>query len=124
MRFAIISVLDENVLDKKFEGLRDVGVPNKQRYCDKHGYEFRLYGNLAPDRCIHWSKYFGALDAMKTCEWIFVMHMDNVIVNTNIKLENLMERDHDFYVCNDNHGLNDGQFLVKSSDWARTFLRE
>jgi len=108
-----------------------IGLVNKQKYCEKHGYEF-VHGDEVLDhsRPIPWSKILLILDVMESsdCDWIFWTDADSMIMNFGIPLEDLIDEDYHFILTEDftwnPTNLNTGQFLIRNCAESRAFLEK
>jgi hypothetical protein len=107
-----------------YKPLANIVVPNLQGYCIKQGYG--LYDYVLPQEGSHYS--FKRLEMLKK---IFSYHdigvmlctdIDILITNYNIKIESFLDDKHDFYICKDVNGINAGNFIVKNTEWSRTFI--
>jgi predicted O-methyltransferase YrrM len=98
----------------------------KKRYCEQHGYEFICAQQvLDPSRPIAWSKIPLILKTMENpaVKWVFWTDADSVITNLGVRLEDLVDDQHNLIIGRDIHALNSGQLLVRNCDWSRQFLK-
>lgn len=124
-RICVLSIADDNM-----KLLRECTFPNKQAYCDKHGYTFigktdvfRMEKDKEP-RNGSWAKLPFVLELMSEFTHIFCIDADAVITNMDVKIESLIDDDHNFWVCNDQNGRNCGSMIVKSCEETWRFLRD
>jgi hypothetical protein len=85
-----------------------------KRYCDKHGYDFKEYLSEIDKREYHytWCKIFQAKKILETenYDFIFFLDADAIIINTSIKLEEIilkMKTDISF----SENGVNGGELI-------------
>lgn len=112
--------------DYKYDSIGKWAHLNKASYAQKHGYDFFLYSeSLDPTRLGYWNKIIAIKNHLKDYDWIFWLDSDALIINFDIKLENLIDEEFDFITTRDHFDLdsiNSGQFLIKNCDWSFNFL--
>jgi len=115
-----------NVYDQNYQSLADITIQNKKDYCDLHGYEFIDFSIAKNNTGKHvaFSKFYAALKKMYNYDWIFYNDLDSLIMNYNIKLESFIDNNYDMIVSYDINGLNSGQWFVKNSPWAHSFMKK
>jgi len=99
---------------------------NKIRYCEKHNHRFiYLMHSMDTSRPIPWSKILLIKRTMmsKKVDWVFWTDADSLIMNDNIKLEDLIDNRYDMIVASDHSGINTGQFFIRNCRWSRGFLK-
>jgi len=111
-----------------FSDLLKITNSSKEEYCETHGYDFycRTEG-IRTDRAIGWEKIQIICDHIDKYDYIFYVECDACIINQTIKLENLIDDNHDVIfgkVSNtkDHIQINSGVFLVKCSEWSKEFF--
>jgi hypothetical protein len=103
---------------------------NIKQYCEKHGYTLWIdqQNELDNNRSSHWQKIKTSINILPSFDWVFFIDTDCLIMNSNIKLESLIDDDYSFIVPNHNVAANDNpitniegihnvitsQFLVKN----------
>jgi len=104
-----------------------LGLQNKQEYCEKHGYDF-ICGDKSLDTSRHivWSKILLILDVMKNSayKWIFLSDADALVMNTGLCIEDLIDEDYDLIINHDFNGFNSGHFLIRNCARSRKLLQE
>lgn len=91
------------------------------KYCAKHGYNRYVYETA-------YSQYTGIDKILQLQEYlifkdaIMVMDADTLIMNHTIKIEDLIDEEHDLFITKDYNGLNAGVFIIKNTEWAFEFL--
>lgn len=120
---AMVSV----VIGKEFKEATILGLQNKENYCKKQGYDF-IYCEECLDstRQLNWSKILFLLNVMENskCKWIFWTDADALVMNTEMRLEDLIDEDYNLIINYDFNGFNNGHFLIRNCEWSRKFLRE
>ena len=71
---------------------RAISFPNKQRSCDKHGYDFISHTeNLSPSFHPAWSKVPYILKYLPYHDWLVWTDADTYVINSDIKLDSFIE---------------------------------
>lgn len=100
--------------------------PNKEAYCEKHGYAFHAYTeSLDTSRPIPWSKVLIILeifDKYPDCKWVFWTDADSLIMNSDVRLEDHIDQTYDMIAATDSGHLNSGQMLIRNCKWSKDFL--
>jgi len=110
---------------------------NLRQYCQRHGYKF-LAMNLGappstnPNEMLILAGRKNTEIALKTlerfpdCEWFFHRDCDSIITNMDMKLEGIVKFfvDADIITGQDQAGLSMGNFLVRNTERAKSYLRE
>lgn len=104
-----------------------IGFANKQTYAALHGYDFIIsHDRLDPSRDTYWQKLRILNQTLLTnkYEWVLWTDADALIMNTAVKLEDLVDDQHDLIISYDwfSNVVNSGHFLLKNSQWGRDFL--
>lgn len=109
------------------EDYAGIARENKQAYAQKHGYGFRcITSGFVPDREPTWSKIKFIEEAFDEYEWVFWTDSDSLIMNSEIRLESFFGGSFDFhfaFTCTPREHINCGEFFVRKSIFARTFLK-
>jgi len=114
-----------------YQPLHDVNGPVKDAYCAKHGYchivRNRPYradpGYYAYDRLAYIRDlFFGNLPEGRDVDVILCLNGHAQIMTHTITVESLLEDGKDFYIAADVNGLNAGVFILRKSEWLRTWL--
>jgi galactosyl transferase GMA12/MNN10 family len=116
---------------RNFDGIMDLTRPNKETYCQKHGYHcFDGSDHHDASRPPAWSKIRAVqalLDGPEQCDWVLWMDADTVIMNSDVRIEDFLPADatQDLLVASDKGGgYNSGVFFFRNSAWSRQFLDE
>lgn len=103
-----------------------IGTESKRKYCNQQGYDFIcIEENLDPSRELAWSKILAVLKVMENpkYKWVFWVDADSIIMNTAIRVEDLIDEKYDFIINEDCNGLNAGVFLIRNCNAAKKFLQ-
>lgn len=123
MNISLLTVYSES-----WRPLVEVALPAWRAYAQKH--EYSLIANLKPDKP---DKYFGWLRLEDLYDYLFVYNLaevfflfdcDSMVTNPEIKIESLLDEDHDFYITKDVNGFNASQMIFKQTAWTKRFLKE
>ena len=115
-----------------YQELADLTNPNKQRYCDKHGYDFiPHFSNFNFDKYyidknkpIGMSNWHGGFEKIGLVlsllksgkyDWVFWLGTDTLITNFDIKIEEVIDNDYHFIVANDCNEWNSDSFLARAT---------
>lgn len=106
------------------------GLKSKQQYCERHGYEFVVAGDEVLDntRPPAWSKIRLLQRELPRSDWVFLSDADVVIMNHQIRLEDLIEKylvapEHHIAVCLDMHApFSTGNMLLQNHPWTFEML--
>lgn len=111
---------------RQFDNLLEMTWPNKQAYCEKHGYHlFDSSPYLDNSRPPSWSKIVAArrLLTVEQCDWVIWLDADTVIMNSDKKLEPLLPANADFVVTKQKiSSYNAGAWIIRNSEWSKAFL--
>src|SRR5882672_640524 len=101
-----------------FYPLGEVTLPNIRKYRERHGYGFHLQDveSRGDDtRPFGFDKMEAVLRLLKTLRYghdaVFVVDLDLLIMNHTIRLESLMDDEHDLFATHDINGFNAGVYL-------------
>ncbi|KAH7300504.1 hypothetical protein KP509_24G065600 [Ceratopteris richardii] len=142
-RFTIVTFADGHALSS-IAGRYTSFLESRSLYASLHGYGLRIYFHR-PDlrRSLVWSKVIAIHEnffhgpelpssADRDNDWIWLLDLDALIFNFNVKLESIVEsarahhqgNDVDIVISNDHNGVNAGSFLIRKSEWTRQLLRK
>lgn len=120
-RIAILSLYNES-----YKHIGQYGDQNKEKYAKKHGYDLFIYHDvLDKARPPAWSKILAIQNHLADYDWIYWSDADSLIMNTDIKLESLIDDQVDLVISKECfHGfLNTGSFLIKNTEWSHVLLK-
>lgn len=109
---------------ENYKSLANLVVPNLQGYCMKQGYG--LYNYILPEEGAHYS--FKRMEMLRKLfdyhkiDVILCTDIDILITNYNIKIESFLDDKHDFFITKDVNGINAGNFIIRNTEWSRSFL--
>ena len=107
-----------------------VAEENHRRYCERHGYRYRLFGDadFARDRHPAFSKIKFAREALEESRWAFWIDADCLFNDWTQKLDRLCLEPFGLLtsIWNDHGTLRPsaGTMMLQAGDWSRNFLRE
>lgn len=102
----------------------EVSFPNKQRYCDAHGYDFYSFTDKLSSRPASWIKILYIQQVLINYDWVFWSDADSYVIDGSRKLEEFLDDSKDLIVCEDDVGINFGAFMIKNSKWSKWLLAE
>lgn len=112
--------------DHNYQCLADITMPNKIKYCDKHGYNLMCKTDFVDYIQMGYQKTFLIKDAINkypNCKWLFFSECDTLITNMDIKLEDIIkdEQKH-FVITTDFNGINAGSFFIRNSEQGISYI--
>jgi len=113
---------------RNFDNLLAMTWPNKAAYCNRYGYRlFDESATLDTSRPPSWSKIKAVKRLLleESCEWVFWMDADTVIMNSNKRIEDFLPADNtkDLILTVQKGGsYNAGAWLIRNSAWSLQFL--
>lgn len=119
MKIAILILYTES-----WQPLADIVLQNLHKYADankeRYGYDEIIikYKNEFSgfEKIKKIQKHIGRYDA------IWSLDLDALITNHKTNIEDFINDENDFYICEDYNGINAGSFIVKDSQWSQAFL--
>lgn len=100
-----------------------------ERYCEKHGYDFRVTRTALSSRWPTWEKVLMTLQYMVEYDFVYMLDADAMIINHETELRELLVKDKDFYLCNDErhrgrpYSINTGTWLLRVDEpWKKDFF--
>lgn len=118
----MIALLDAH--NDNYNDIAAISVPNRIKYCKKHGYKFVEYKFTKlqpPNRTPHWGRVMGLKTHLDQYDWIFYCDTDAVILNESIKIEKFIDENYDLIVgplASEGH-LSSSGMLIKNCEWSR-----
>jgi len=121
--FGILMVFDERMAKSNMAKL---SVKNKQTYAKRHGYELVLVSgeNIDPSRPAAWSKFKALAEHLNRFDYILFVDVDALVMNFDVRLQDLVSTNKDIFMTEDWNGLNTGVFIIRNSPWGHWFLKE
>jgi galactosyl transferase GMA12/MNN10 family len=120
MKFAVLSLATD-----KMREIRELTFPNKQAYCERHGYKWISSAkSLDLSRPSSWSKILMIQQVClsRSVDWAFWTDADSLIVRPEWKLESIADDNADFIVSKDVNGINCGVFMMRMGGMTQQFL--
>lgn len=112
---------------RNFNNLLEITWPNKQRYADLYGYQlFNESNTLDTSRPPSWSKIKAVQRLLneESCDWVFWMDADTVIMNSTITIESFLPANYDLVLSRQKGpSWNAGAWLIKNTEWSKQFLQ-
>ncbi|KAH7292044.1 hypothetical protein KP509_29G048900 [Ceratopteris richardii] len=141
-RFTIVTFADAHALSS-MAGRYTSLLESRSLYASLHGYGLKIYFHRSDmRRSLVWSKvtaineiFFQGPEVPSSADrdndWIWLLDLDALIFNFNVKLESIVEsarahhrgNDIDIVIAMDHNGVNAGSVLVRKSEWTRQLLR-
>lgn len=107
-----------------WQSLADMVIPNAKMYCDKNNYTLQVleYNEPYPsdfgfNKIIEINNLFN-----NSTKIVWSLDLDALITNKNIKIEDFLDDEHDFFICKDYNGINAGSFILRKSKWSENFI--
>ncbi|MEK6884300.1 MAG: hypothetical protein AABY22_32010, partial [Nanoarchaeota archaeon] len=96
------------LFDEKYYELANITCPNKVEYCNKHGYGFSYRKDKFLYTHLGFEKIHRILEIFENeeCDILYWCGADTLITNFNIKITDLIDEEHDFFICGDANGIN------------------
>lgn len=107
-----------------YKSLRDITSLNKKEYCQKHGYSFEERNDNFYFPNLGFEKIYRALELLvqNKCDILYWCGTDTLITNYNIKITDLIDVEHDFFIATDANHINADSFVIKNTIDGKTFL--
>lgn len=124
MNVALFTLFFDN-----YKPLADVVLPNWQEYSTYHGYDLLPFcGGYREHagRPIGFQKLQFVYDELfvnnRDYDVAWVLDLDVLITNFNIRVEDFLDDDHDYFVTTGVHGLCNGSFIIKKNQKSKEIL--
>jgi len=118
MKIALVNHYNIN-----YEELAKLTIANRKEYCNKHNYSYhakREDGEYNDSFGFFRFPYLLSLFREYNYDYIHFSGIDSLIMNFNIKIEDWIDSDHDFFLSKETSGeykaLNSDVFIVKNSN--------
>lgn len=119
-RVALVTVCDEVL-----EDICGASVANKRAYAERHGYTLIVANHLIDaSRPTAWTKILAVQEAVERYDLVFWSDVDALVMNPNVRVQDLMDYEYDQMLAADHNGLNSGVWLIQSTPFSRWFLKE
>jgi hypothetical protein len=118
--FAILCICDAKTAD-----ICAASVANKRAYAKMHEYDMIFVTEtLDTTRPMAWSKILAVQRYLPRYNWLLFLDIDTLIMNPDIRLEDIADDDYDQVIGADHNGINSGVWFIKNTRWMRWFLTE
>jgi hypothetical protein len=118
--FGILVICDGHTAD-----ICAASVANKRAYAKKHEYDLIFVTEtLDTTRPMAWSKILAVQRYLPRYKWLLFLDIDTLIMNPDIRLEDIADEQYDQVLGADHNGINSGVWFVKNTRWTRWFLTE
>jgi hypothetical protein len=108
-----------------FLPLQEITSINLKKYSLKHNYNLFIEIIKERDRPASWYKVTKILELFKkNYKYIMWIDCDATIINDEIKIEPILEKDKEFYICRDFNGINCGVFIMQNTINNINFLQK
>jgi FkbM family methyltransferase len=120
-KIAIVTLFDKN-----YEDLANIAVPNFIEYGKKHGYDIIFFDDIIDKtRPPQWSKVKAVESVLDNYEWVWWIDIDALIINQDIKLESLIDTNHDIiFTANKYSTISNGSSFYRNCEFTKKFLRD
>ncbi|WP_428305409.1 class I SAM-dependent methyltransferase [Lacipirellula sp.] len=120
MRFAMVTLWH----GEQYNELAAIVNPAKQAYCDRYGYDFKVFDHLLDSsRPASWSKILAVKEILAEYDWVIWTDVDAILWDPSIALRQLLQHEDKDLVIQRNHdNVNAGVFFVRNCTWSRRFL--
>lgn len=114
------------LFNEKYYELANITVPNKMEYCEKHNYDFQYRAEKFFYTHIGFEKIHRVLELFEkeNFDILYWCGADTLITNFDIKITDLIDDEHDFFICGDANGINADSFVIKNTPKARQLFQE
>lgn len=98
--------------------MADICVPNLRKYCLKHGYDLHEI-LIENDKYFYEKHYDFHVLFERGYDLIYYCDVDSLLTNHSIRIEDLIDEEHDIFITKDFNELNGGSVVWKNSEWGR-----
>jgi len=104
--------------------LRDITSLNKFEYCQKHNYSFIEKTSNFKFSNLGFEKIYSILELLNNnnCDILYWCGVDTLITNFNIKITDLIDTEHDFFISTDANNINADSFIIRNTIDSRAFF--
>ncbi|GBG34405.1 Xyloglucan 6-xylosyltransferase 1 [Hondaea fermentalgiana] len=105
--------------------VRAASIKNKQDYANRHSYEVIVADDeIDKSRPAAWSKFPILEKYLPEYDYLMWVDADAIFMNMTIRVEDIVDAEHDLFFARDEGDINSGVFLVRNTDWAMWWLKE
>jgi len=106
--------------------LAQITSKNKQEYCDIQKYRFVEKTSDFKFQHTGFEKIYQTLQLLKNneCDLLFWCGTDTLITNYTLRLQDMTDEKHDFFIATDANDINSDAFLIKNNSRSIEFFSE
>jgi mannan polymerase II complex MNN10 subunit len=106
----------------EWQELADIVLPKGWAYCKKHEFEDR-FSKIATERWAYLKMIcLSNLLLEYRYDFIWVLDLDTLITNPEIKFTDFTDNEHDIFICKDINGINAGSWIIRNTEASRKFI--
>jgi hypothetical protein len=107
-----------------YKPLRDITSLNKIEYCKRHNYSFEERLSDFKFSNLGFEKIYRSLELLENnkCDLLYWCGVDTLITNFSIKITDLIDTEHDFFVSTDANNINVDSFVIKNTKNSKEFF--
>ncbi|KAL4445805.1 hypothetical protein ABPG77_009004 [Micractinium sp. CCAP 211/92] len=103
-------------------------LEDKRQYAARHGYHVVEFDNVAAEHkrplASVYSRLLGALSVIRMFDWIWIVDLDTIVMNPDVRLESFLDNRFDFITGIDCNGVNAGSVFLRNTTWSVFLLLE
>ena len=105
-----------------YSGIASVTVPNMEKYCKRHGYDFKvlLLDGDGNDYAYKKHEYIKEL-FKRDIDIVWYLDCDAMVTNHKIRLEDFLDEDYSVFLTRDFTELNGGSIIIRNNELGRWF---
>lgn len=106
-----------------WEPLAEVVLPAVRKYCSKHDYrKCFLCSDEDEDWALNKITYLSFFDDLWEYDVLWVLDLDTLITNPEIRFTDFVDFKHDIFICKDVNGINAGSWIIRNTEASRRFV--
>ncbi len=110
--------------DSGAAGWAKTSLPNKRRYCEAQGYSLSVHETpIDPNSAPSWQKIPWILKHLEDSDLVLWSDADALIMNFDLKVEDLIDDDFDLVLGSDANGVHCGNLIVRKSALTQKFFK-
>ncbi len=103
-----------------WQNIADVVLDNAVEYTYKHGYNLSI--RRYPECFSGYDKLEWSKSLLLENDYVWNLDLDALITNHNIRIEQFLDSDKNFFITYGANTYNAGSFILKKSAWANWFI--
>lgn len=93
------------------------------RYAEANGYSrVCITERISDTKWMGWDKIKLCMNLLPTCDVLFCLDSDLLVLNHNVTVEQYLDNEHDMYIPRDLANINVGVIILKNTEIMRRFL--